>query len=42
MGNWKQQMSDMVQTELIQIGGAGPAGLAATITLARRVDYRCI
>ncbi|MDZ4140519.1 MAG: NAD(P)-binding protein, partial [Methylotenera sp.] len=25
----------MVQTELIQIGGAGPAGLAAAITLAK-------
>lgn len=28
-------MSGMVQTDLIQIGGAGPAGLAAAITLAR-------
>lgn len=28
-------MSSMMQTELIQIGGAGPAGLAAAITLAR-------
>lgn len=28
-------MSGMVQPELIQIGGAGPAGLAAAITLAR-------
>jgi len=28
-------MSGTVQTELIQIGGAGPAGLAAAITLAR-------
>ena len=27
-------MNGMVQTELIQIGGAGPAGLAAAITLA--------
>lgn len=26
-------MSDTVQTDLIQIGGAGPAGLAAAITL---------
>lgn len=28
-------MSDVMQTDLIQIGGAGPAGLAAAITLAR-------
>lgn len=28
-------MSGMAQTELIQIGGAGPAGLAAAITLAK-------
>lgn len=28
-------MSGMVQMELIQIGGAGPAGLAAAITLAK-------
>lgn len=28
-------MSGMMQTELIQIGGAGPAGLAAAITLAK-------
>lgn len=28
-------MSSMVQTEPIQIGGAGPAGLASAITLAR-------
>jgi len=27
-------MNDITQTELIQIGGAGPAGLAAAITLA--------
>lgn len=28
-------MSEVMQTELIQIGGAGPAGLAAAITLAK-------
>jgi len=28
-------MNDITQTELIQIGGAGPAGLAAAITLAK-------
>ena len=28
-------MNDLTQTELIQIGGAGPAGLAAAITLAK-------
>ena len=28
-------MSDIMQTELIQIGGAGSAGLAAAITLAK-------
>jgi flavin-dependent dehydrogenase len=28
-------MNDIAQTELIQIGGAGPAGLAAAITLAK-------
>jgi len=31
----EQPMSDVMQTDLIQIGGAGPAGLAAAITLAR-------
>ena len=29
------ELSGMVQTDLIQIGGAGPAGLAAATTLAR-------
>ena len=29
------ELSGMVQTDPIQIGGAGPAGLAAAITLAR-------
>lgn len=28
-------MKDLMQTDLIQIGGAGPAGLAAAITLAK-------
>ena len=28
-------MGDAIQTDLIQIGGAGPAGLAAAVTLAR-------
>lgn len=28
-------MCDVMQVDLIQIGGAGPAGLAAAITLAR-------
>lgn len=28
-------MSNAIQTDLVQIGGAGPAGLAAAITLAR-------
>ena len=28
-------MSDVMRTELIQIGGAGPAGLAAAIILAK-------
>jgi len=28
-------MSEVMQTDIIQIGGAGPAGLAAAITLAR-------
>lgn len=31
----KQPVSGKMQTELIQIGGAGPAGLAAAITLAK-------
>lgn len=32
-------MSGMVQTELIQIGGAGTAGLAAAITLSRQNPF---
>lgn len=32
-------MSGMMQTDLIQIGGAGPAGLAAAITLAKAGRY---